>query len=82
MNKSTSLYSLVIFIALGFANIATAAPQPSGPQADGSFRKVILVSDMDTNGDNQTEDNLKDPMELSIAKLSRFLGTTKRRSAF
>ena len=71
MNKSTSLYSLVLFIALGFASIVTAAPQPSGPQADGSFRKVILVSDMDTNGDNQTEDNLKDPMELSIAKDGR-----------
>ena len=65
------MYSLVLFIALGFASIVTAAPQPSGPQADGSFRKVILVSDMDTNGDNQTEDNLKDPMELSIAKDGR-----------
>ena len=56
---------------LSFASLAKAAPQPSGPQADGSFRKVILVSDKDTNGDNQTEDNLKDPMELSIAKDGR-----------
>ena len=67
--KKTVLLSLLVIFCC--ATTVVAAPQPSGPQADGSFRKVILVSDKDTNGDNQTEDNLKDPMELSIAKDGR-----------
>ena len=44
-----------------------SVPLPSGPQADGAFRKVILESDKDTNGDGQIEDTLKDPMELAVA---------------
>ena len=71
MKVRSKLLPLGLMATLSFASLAKAAPQPSGPQADGSFRKVILVSDKDTNGDNQTEDNLKDPMELSIAKDGR-----------
>jgi cytochrome c len=71
MKVCSKLLPLALIAALNFASLAKAAPQPSGPQADGSFRKVILVSDNDTTGDNQTEDNLKDPMELSIAKDGR-----------
>src|SRR5581483_7386687 len=39
--------------------------EPSGPQQDGPFRKVILVDDEIVNG--KREDTLKDPMELSVA---------------
>ena len=67
----TQIVHLFIALTLVLQNAATAAPQPSGEQADGPFRKVILVSDKDLNGDDQTEDNLKDPMELSISKDGR-----------
>ena len=60
-----------IFFIIGWQLSTIAAPQPSGTQADGQFRKVILVSDKDLNGDDQTEDNLIDPMELSISKDGR-----------
>jgi cytochrome c len=40
------------------------SPPPSGPQSDGNFRKVILVSD-EKVGDKY-EDTLKDPLELSV----------------
>ena len=60
-----------LVLALGWAQSTTAAPQPSGPQTDGAFRKVILVSDRDTDGNNEAEDNLKDPMELSVARDGR-----------
>jgi cytochrome c len=45
--------------------------QPSGPQVDGSFRKVILDSDKDIDGDGKVDDSIKDPMELSVAKDGR-----------
>ncbi len=60
-----------VYLALGLTQSMTAAPQPSGPQTDGAFRKVILVSDRDTDGDKETEDTLKDPMELSVARDGR-----------
>ena len=44
---------------------------PSGPQTDGAYRKVILETDKDTDGNGQIDDSLKDPMELSIAKDGR-----------
>src|SRR5262245_66246252 len=44
---------------------------PSGPQTDGSFRKVILESDHDIDGDGTIDDSIKDPMELSVAKDGR-----------
>ncbi len=44
---------------------------PSGPQTDGSFRKVILESDKDIDGDGVIDDSLKDPMELSVARDGR-----------
>lgn len=34
---------------------------------DGAFRKVILDSDRDMNGDGKVDDWLKDPLELSVA---------------
>ena len=61
----------VAYLALGLAQSITAGPQPSGPQTDGAFRKVILVSDRDTDGNKEAEDTLKDPMELSIARDGR-----------
>mgnify|MGYP001312454386 CR=1 FL=1 len=54
-----------IFFIIGWQLSTIAAPQPSGTQADGQFRKVILVSDKDLNGDDQTEDNLIDPYSHS-----------------
>jgi cytochrome c len=44
---------------------------PSGPQEDGHFRKVILDTDRDANGDGVLDDSLKDPMELAVAKDGR-----------
>jgi cytochrome c len=44
---------------------------PSGPQVDGSFRKVILETDKDIDGDGKIDDTIKDPMELSVAKDGR-----------
>ena len=67
----TQIVHSFIMLTLVFQNTTVAAPQPSGEQADGPFRKVILVSDKDLNGDDQTEDNLKDPMELSISNDGR-----------
>ncbi len=40
-------------------------PIPTGPQTDGAFRKVILESDAQIDG--QFADTLKDPMELAVA---------------
>ena len=40
-------------------------PTPSGPQTDGSFRKVILDADREENGEWQ--DTVKDPMEMAVA---------------
>jgi len=50
-----------------------AAPPalPSGPQTDGPFRKVVLESDKDLDGDGKIDDSLADPMELSVAKDGR-----------
>jgi len=44
---------------------------PSGPQTDGSYRKVILDSDRDVDGDGKIDDSLKDPMELAVAQDGR-----------
>jgi len=45
------------------------SPTPSGPQADGAFRKVILDADREENG--EWRDTVKDPMELAVAPDSR-----------
>lgn len=42
-----------------------ATPIPSGPQADGSYRKVILDADQQVDG--VWKDTVKDPMELAVA---------------
>ena len=44
-------------------------PLPSGPQADGPFRKVIMDADKDVNGDGKIVDSLKEPMELAALRL-------------
>lgn len=41
---------------------------PSGPQTEGSFRKVVLETDKDVDGDGKIDDSLVDPMELAVAK--------------
>jgi len=41
------------------------SPAPSGPQSDGAFRKVILDTDREVNGERI--DAVKDPMELAVA---------------
>lgn len=46
-------------------------PIPSGPQTDGGFRKVILDSDREVNG--EWKDTVKDPMELAVAPDGRVL---------
>jgi cytochrome c len=61
--------------ALVFSLCLTAADKevflPSGPQSVGAYKKVILESDRDIDGDGRIDDSLKDPMELSVAKDGR-----------
>jgi cytochrome c len=60
--------------ALSFSVVSAAdkvAVLPSGPQADGNFKKVVLEADKDTNGDGEIDDFLEDPMELAVAKDGR-----------
>lgn len=56
------LWSAAIFAR---AQNQPPSPSPSGPQTDGSFRKVILESDVEVDG--KLADTLKDPMELTVA---------------
>ena len=57
----------VAIAGLALAGLAAQpiAPNPTGSQTDGHFRKVILVSDEQTNG--KYADTLKDPMEIAVA---------------
>jgi len=48
-------------------------PTPSGPQADGPYRKVVLAADRDVDGDGKVDDVLVDPMEIAIAPDGRVL---------
>lgn len=60
--------------ALSLSTLTAAEKQiilPSGPQTDGSFRKVILETDKDADGDGTVDDTLKDPMELAVARDGR-----------
>src|SRR5690242_2128739 len=67
---------LAVISAFSVASLVSQAADalgaiPSGPQEDGHFRKVILDTDRDMNGDGVLEDSLKDPMELAVAKDGR-----------
>ena len=55
---------LVVFTSLAADK---PAPLPSGPQADGAFRKVILDADRDLNGDGAVDDVILDPLEIAVA---------------
>jgi cytochrome c len=46
---------------------AEEKPGPTGPQSDPPFRKVILDSDRDMDGDGKIDDVLVNPMELAVA---------------
>ncbi|MDB6055286.1 MAG: cytochrome c class [Verrucomicrobiales bacterium] len=60
--------SLVVLSLSGLiASAQTAAP--SGPQTDGSFRKVVLDSDEQVDG--KWKDTLVDPMELAVDRDGR-----------
>jgi cytochrome c len=68
---------LPIGLALAGAIVAPAqkakpsSPTPSGAQTDGAFRKVILESDREENG--EWKDTVVDPMELAVAPDGRVL---------
>lgn len=47
------------------------APRPSGPESDGAFRKVILDSDHDQDGDGTIDDTLVNVMEIAVARDGR-----------
>ena len=70
MTKSTSIgagfAAILIFISTS-AFAADEKPGPTGPQSDGSYRKVILDADRDIDGDGKIDDVLVDPMELAVA---------------
>ncbi|MGV3774257.1 MAG: PQQ-dependent sugar dehydrogenase [Verrucomicrobiales bacterium] len=58
--------------SLSFAAFAAdTQPVPSGPQQDGPFRKVIIESDKDLDGDGKLDDYLQDPMEMAVSKDGR-----------
>ena len=62
------LLSALLWMALaGSMKAADAKPGPTGPQVDGPFRKVILDSDRDTDGDGVIDDTLNDVMEIAVA---------------
>ena len=67
--KSQVLLALVLSFSTTLSTFAQQTPIPSGSQTDGLFRKVILDSDQQINGEYQ--DTLVDPMELSVAKDGR-----------
>ena len=46
-------------------------PGPSGPQTDGLYRKVILDSDHDVDGDGRAADTLVNVMEIGVAQDGR-----------
>lgn len=54
-----------------------SGPIPSGPQTDGAFRKVILDSDRETDG--EWRDTVIDPMEMAVAPDGRVLWAATRR---
>ncbi|MFM7102862.1 MAG: PQQ-dependent sugar dehydrogenase, partial [Verrucomicrobiota bacterium] len=47
------------------------SPTPSGPEADGPFRKVPLDADHDANGDGRVDDTLVNVMEIAVARDGR-----------
>jgi cytochrome c len=63
--------TLALAAAWGLFSVVTAAdktpPPLSGPESDGPFRKVILDSDHDTDGDGRIDDTLIDVMEIAVA---------------
>src|SRR5690349_9055564 len=67
-------FFLFLLIPIGLSRLVSAADEkvaPTGPQTDGSFHKVILDADRDTDGDGKVDDVLVDPMEIAIAKDGR-----------
>src|SRR5690242_3398911 len=67
MKKPVLLLCGLVFCVVAAQAADAPSPLPSGPQTDGSFRKVILDADKDVNGDGKIIDSLKDPMELAVA---------------
>ena len=69
--KFPILWGLVFALAGAGAgrllNAAESKPSPTGPQVDGPFRKVILDSDRDVDGDGGVDDSLVDVMEIAVA---------------
>lgn len=64
-----TLLPSLLLAAASVAPVSGLAQLPSGPQADGPFRKVILEADKMING--QPGDTIKDPMELSVSSDGR-----------
>jgi cytochrome c len=74
MKFRTAPVIAAVISALTFLNVRAAEKQiipPSGPQTDGAFRKVILDTDKDADGDGTVDDTLVDPMELAVAQDGR-----------
>ena len=75
-DRSLFAVALGVTVLLTTANFAVWAadpptPTPTGPQADGPFRKVILDSDRSAEPGGAIQDTLIDPMELSVARDGR-----------
>ena len=71
-DRSLFAVALGVTVLLTPANLRIWAadpptPTPTGPQADGPFRKVILDSDRSAEPGGAIQDTLIDPMELSVA---------------
>lgn len=62
---SAALAAAAIIAPVSAADKAPALP--SGDQTDGFFKKIVIASDSDSNGDGQIDDTIKDPMELAVA---------------
>ena len=65
--KQVLSVALTGLIALTARAADKPGPPPSGPQADGAFRKVVLEADRDVDGDGVVDDVVVDPMEIAVA---------------
>ncbi|HAM73340.1 MAG TPA: glycosyl hydrolase, partial [Verrucomicrobiales bacterium] len=69
--SAAAIAALVLVVATPLTGGGAESPTPSGPQADGPFRKIILDADHAPQEGGAVEDTIVDPMELAVAKDGR-----------
>ncbi len=69
--QRASFFLMIIGLLASARGADAVPPGPSGPQADGLYRKVILDSDRDVDGDGKVDDTLVNVMEIGVARDGR-----------